>query len=233
MRRFRKRAQEESYLDSKAEKLLRSRWPKLVEKAQDLWERFDELTSEYRNNNHWEDIRVFHWEFDIKVLYMVDFPAIVEDIPDDVFNDVLNMFLQRSFEEFARELLDKYSWIDKVYQVGRSGGWLAIVDEEMDDFENQLDHAETFFASPLKDTDVEEVISMLKDGFVSYGVVVSVNEDDVREELDKVEEKLNELDEILRVREKDLPKIEVDVVSAEKEIEKTLENPKFWESYLE
>ena len=79
---------------------------------------------------------------------------------------------------------------------------------------------------------VEKIISMLKDGFVLHGIVVSVNEDDIEEELDEVEEKLNELDEILKIREEDLPKIEAEVVSAKKEVEKTLENPKFWESYL-
>ncbi len=59
------------------------------------------------------------YEFEIKV------PKITGV---NMTNDEFEMEARDSLEDFVADLKRRYKWIGKVYQTGRSGGWLAIED---------------------------------------------------------------------------------------------------------
>lgn len=46
----------------------------------------------------------------------------------DMTNDDLMMESEDSIDDFKRMLKSRYKWITQIYQTGRSGGWLCVVD---------------------------------------------------------------------------------------------------------
>lgn len=77
--------------------------------------------SRMRSTAHESDIGEpgVEYEFEIKIqkIYHVD-----------MTDAELEMESRDSIEDFERMLKARYKWITKIYQTGRSGGWLAIVD---------------------------------------------------------------------------------------------------------
>ncbi len=59
------------------------------------------------------------YEFEIKIQKLHDV---------DMTDEELERESQTAIRDFARELKNRYSWIGKIYQTGRSGGWLAVQD---------------------------------------------------------------------------------------------------------
>ena len=60
------------------------------------------------------------YEFDIKL------PVFNADMTDAEFD----LEARIAIRQFKEKLTDKYSWIGRVGQTGRSGGWLLIKDEQ-------------------------------------------------------------------------------------------------------
>ena len=228
------------YIDPLSEEYLLKELPPLIRRARGLYKDYRWLIENFKNNIHNRDTgEAWQWEFDIKIY---------SDIPDKVidymnrngYQDIYWEELGRDVRIFTEHLAEDYDWIDynRIYQVGRMGGWLAIGDDFPD--ENELEGF-VFDGFSMVDTDeaktpeelIKKILEYYREGVYVYNSVAFTSYEDIRHEIEETEYFLEELKTVIKVRMRDLPKIEREIEEAKKNVENELSSIQYWKEIFE
>lgn len=135
MELFEKDKNDEIEKVKKEAKEIESKLKDLLRRVKEVNKFFDEEMYVDDIGGHKRDTIEPAFEYNIK-LYNLQFPDFVEDTIDEYDMDAnILEIASMTVESLIEDLKEKYFWIDEIYQVGRSGGWLAIVPKTVDDLD--------------------------------------------------------------------------------------------------
>jgi hypothetical protein len=183
-------------------------WNKeLVDKVQVFNEAVEFLAKEYNYDQHRSSYRNGHaFEINIKLYDWPDFDEIQAryDMTEEQTYEKWDSYLEMLLSDFIDNL--NYGWIDDVYSVGRSGGWMALKVTKYNDLDSFVERVDMSLNDYYNETDDFEPIS--KEDYDKLKSTISAKRIGL---LDSNLEKATEAEAAMGIFKKYMSDIEIDV----------------------